>query len=216
MEVQERRRLEAVMADLAAGDIAALWVLVNEFNAELRSVARGRLLAIGRHDLANDEDLLAGLVLDIGFLFIGTSWAADGGALPWVWARPAINQIVSDTAGHRAISFDAENVRSDVPAEPLIGADDVGLEHLAEKRPIVRLLTDAIGEVASDRDQQVHIAYRMQHADGDPSPANTVASEFGLAPANVRQIDKRTRAKLARLASTDANYAPLEELAWLA
>lgn len=205
------------MADLAGGDIAALWALANEFNTELRSVARRRLLAIGRTDLAADEDLLAGLVLDIGFLFIGTSWSADGGALPWVWAANAINKVVSDTAGHRAISFDADIALREAPSEPLIGTDsDVDLGQLAERRPIVRLLTDAIREVASDRDRQVHIAYRMQHADGDPSPANTVASEFGLGAANVRQIDKRTRAKLAALASTDPNYAPLEELAWLA
>lgn len=204
------------MKRLSDGDPAAVWTLATEFADELRGAVRGRLTRMGRPDLAADEDVLAGLVLDIGFLLQGSAWSPEGGALPWVWAGRAVDQLVSDTVGHRAVSFD-EEPRSDAPAAPLLAdVADVGLECLAASDPTVRLLDQAITEVASERDRHVHIAYRLQHADGDPSPANTVAAMCDLGAANVRQIDRRVRAKLATLAATDPAYAPLKELAWLA
>lgn len=213
------------MSALAGGDCAALWTLATEFDDELRGAARHRLVRMGRLDLANDGDTLAGLVIDIAFLFRNTSWTPDGGALPWVWAGRAIDRLVSETAGHRSAETDADEVSaagSDRHAVPGASAgdgvamSDVGFDSLAESDPTVGLLREAIARVASERDQRVHIAYRTQHADGDPSPANTVAAMTDLAPANVRQIDRRVRAKLSTLVDTDQAFAPLKELAWLA
>ncbi len=208
------------MSALAGGDRAALWTLATEFDGELRGAARQRLLAMGRLDLANDDDILAGLVIDIAFLFHGCSWTADGGALPWVWAGRAIDRLVSETAGHRSTSTDPGDTPADGAGdEASVGvgaAPDVGFDTLATVDPTVALLRAAIARVASERDQRVHIAYRTQHADGDPSPANTVAAMTDLAAANVRQIDRRVRAKLSTLVATDPEFASLKELAWLA
>ena len=47
-------------------------------------------------------------------------------------------------------------------------------------------------------------------------PANTVAAEFRLEAANVRQIDTRMRRKLRALAESDPNFAEIGDLRWLA
>lgn len=62
----------------------------------------------------------------------------------------------------------------------------------------------------------MHTQYRIQRACGDPSPANTVAAEFQLEAANVRQIDTRMRRKLRALAESDPNFAEIGGLRWLA
>ena len=93
---------------------------------------------------------------------------------------------------------------------------DIDLVSLADREPVAELLLTAIDEVASPRDRQVHIDYRMQHADGDPSPSHTVAEMHGLGAANVRQIDRRVRTKLRALVDADPGYAALGGLPWLA
>jgi hypothetical protein len=42
-----------------------------------------------------------------------------------------------------------------------------------------------------------------------------VAGQFGIRPDLVRQIDRRTRAKLAALAATDDKFASLQDLPWV-
>ena len=216
-----RRRLEVIMAQLAAGDPAAVWALANEFNRELSSAAAARLREIGRSEVANDQAVMSGLVIDIALLLHGVAhvWNSEGGALPWVWARNAVNQLVSETVGHRSVSIDDEQSSggrglTDAPQND--PTEEVDLDVLADRRPIVRLLRTAIAEVGSTRDQRVHIAYRTQCGDGDPSPSHTVGAEFGLHPGNVRQIDRRMRKKLGALIDSDCSYAELEDLRWLA
>lgn len=90
------------------------------------------------------------------------------------------------------------------------------LAWLAAREPLVALLWSAIRRVASPRDTDVHILYRLQKGMGDRSPAHTVGAEFGLAPDNVRQIDLRVRRKLGALIAVDPAYGPLRDLQWLA
>ena len=82
--------------------------------------------------------------------------------------------------------------------------------------PTVALLDEAIEVVANERDRRVHLEYRIQKRSGDASPAHTVAAEFGLTPENVRQIDSRVRRRLRALIDTDARFAVLAGLGWLA
>jgi hypothetical protein len=60
------------------------------------------------------------------------------------------------------------------------------------------------------------LEYRIQRALGDPSPAHVVAREFGLTPANVRQIDCRMRKRVAALISSTPRFATLREVRWFA
>jgi len=98
--------------------------------------------------------------------------------------------------------------------EPPRASDE--LASLAAREPLVALLCEAIRLVASPRDTDVHIQYRLQKGLGDRSPAHTVGAEFGLAPDNVRQIDHRVRRKLGVLIDEDPEFGPLRALHWLA
>ena len=104
------------MTDLARGDTAAVWTLTTEFNPELTRVVRARLRVIGRPEVADDLDAVSGMVMDIGFLLLGSagSWSSDGGALPWVWARHAVNRLISEAVGHRAVDVDDVPVSHDL------------------------------------------------------------------------------------------------------
>ncbi|MDZ7731837.1 MAG: hypothetical protein U5R31_00850 [Acidimicrobiia bacterium] len=80
---------------------------------------------------------------------------------------------------------------------------------------VVGLLWDAIHDAAAnERAARVHIEYQVQKRDGDPSPAHTVAAMLGLRPANVRQIDRRTRARLGELVTASERYRTLRRLDW--
>ena len=50
---------------------------------------------------------------------------------------------------------------------------------------------------------------RLQASLGDPAPAVTVGRTFGLRPDAVRQVVKRTRDALGRLAADEHRFAPL-------
>jgi DNA-directed RNA polymerase sigma subunit (sigma70/sigma32) len=66
-----------------------------------------------------------------------------------------------------------------------------------------RLIAGFDAANVSERDRAVFVEYLLQTDLGDPSPAVTVGAVFGLQAANVRQIVKRTRTRLAGPARTD-------------
>ena len=55
----------------------------------------------------------------------------------------------------------------------------------------------------------------VEDANGNRSPAVTVAQTHGLTPDNVRKIVQRVREKLGELAETDEHYADLAHLVCL-
>lgn len=216
MKQHKRKQLDELMTRINAGDQSAMWVLVREFDDELSKTVRYHLRRLGRTDLLNDSDFVSGIAMDIGLIFLGTKAWEPGGALPWVWARLAIAQLVGASAGHRAVEIEDHHLEA-VPSYNAGSVEaDVGLDELAEQDEVVKKLCQALALVGSDRDQKVHIDYRIQIADGDPSPSHTVAESHGLSPTNVRQIDRRIRVKIKRLAAQEASYSVLEDLRWLA
>ncbi len=221
MHPTRRLRLEETMCRLAADDPAAVWSLIEDFGDDLAKVARSVISAAGRRDALTDPGRVEGLVVDIALHLFheAASWDPQGGALPWVWARRAIEKIVWADLGHRSVELDDLVRDRSGPAveaaEPWAGVD-LTLVDVAAVDPAVARLVEAIGLVGSPRDAAVHTEYRVQRAAGDPSPANTVAAEFGLRPDNVRQIDARMRRKLRHLAETDSTYSEIGDLRWLA
>ncbi|MEZ5378829.1 MAG: hypothetical protein R2733_20175 [Acidimicrobiales bacterium] len=221
MHPTRRLRLEETMCRLGTGDPAAVWSLVEDFGDDLAKVARSIIAGAGRREVLTDDGRIEGIVVDIALhLFHDAgSWDPQGGALPWVWARKAIERIVYADLGHRAVEIDdldRDRSAASVAAPSLVVEVDATLAVVAERDPAVAKLIEAIALVGSARDAAVHTEYRVQNAAGDPSPANTVADEFGLQPANVRQIDARMRRKLRRLAETDSTYSEIGDLRWLA
>jgi hypothetical protein len=230
---EERDELVELMGAMAAGDSAALFVFLDVFGGRLAASVRRHLNAFGRRDVAGDLEQMAFLVMSAALAIFdrAASWSPDG-ALPWTWADLAIRSDVVAYLGHPSVELDeavltTSTERSNaagallcrpiavVPDRCIIVIADDDLDALVARDERVALLRDAIARCGKERDQRVHIQYRIQKRTGDASPAHTVAAEFGLMPANVRQNDLRMRRRLQRLIEVDAHFAPLRDLEWL-
>lgn len=218
MDGQQRSAVAALMGRMSEGDQAAAF----EMYVELGDAVRGSVARIARnlnaaHLTREDLDALA-LDVCMALLPISTSWTADGGALPWVWAHRRVAAIVSAYVGQYASPFDEE--RGDSPTDIHAGdledlPDEVALARIARREPLVGLLLDALTSVTSDRDLRVVLVFAVQQAQGDPSPSHTVARAVGLEPDNVRQIVSRTRRRLHGLVEVDERYGALGALPFL-
>jgi hypothetical protein len=202
-----------LMAKMAAGDRAAPFALYSEFGNHMASMLRRQLARLGVNSI--DPVELDGLVIDacLALFDCAAGWDPDGGALPWNWAARRLAGIASAWVGQHADSFDP--ARHDIVAAAEMGApdDDAGeLEVLARLAPChdgCALLLEALGRVASERDQTIVLELRTQEVSSDPSPALTVAARHGLQPAAVRQVACRVRSRLRRLAADEARFAML-------
>ena len=198
-----------------AGDRAAVVGFVELFGANLAACVRRHLVSLGRRDLAVDDGEVGGLVWDVALLLQAKagSWR-PGSARPWNWAGPAIRSMIANAIGHARA--DVEPDQLPLEATPPTPARDVDVDACAAVDERLALLLDALAETRiSPLHRQVHLEYRVQVGMGDPSPACTVAETFGLTPANVRQIDRRARVRLAELVRGDDRFTRLRELSWL-
>ena len=228
----DRGEVARFMAQMAARDPAALFAFVAAFGSRLAGVVRRQLFAFGRRDVAARSDDVDFLVQSAALVLYdrAASWSPDG-ALPWVWAERAIRAEVVAYLGHPSVELDDERgvtddggaARRAARAEHPAGRGSVAagpgpgdFDELAHRDPTVGLLHEAIAEVANERDRRVHVEYRIQKRSGDASPAQTVGTEFGLSPENVRQIDTRVRRRLRALIDADDRYVALRTLRWLA
>jgi hypothetical protein len=207
--------LATLMADMA-DDVAKIVPFVQVHGDRLAGVVRHHLRQLNRRDLAADHDEVQGLVWEVA-LFLQQHAGAwqPGSALPWTWAKRGIAKRIADYIGHARADVDVD-VLDLTPDRPwAAGTTEVGLEDLGAD-PVVDLLRRALDLIhCSERDRRVHVEYRRQSASGDRSPAHTVGALFDLSPANVRQIDRRVRAKLQALAGSDVRFAVLADLPWL-
>lgn len=220
----ERDEVARLMAQMAAGDPAAVFAFVAAFGGRLAGLVRRQLFSLGRRDVASCRDDVDFLVQSAAFALFDRApgWSPDG-ALPWVWAERAIRAEVVAYLGHPSVELDPERspVEATSPNARARSAHPSGrgpgdFDELARRDPTVGLLHEAIAEVANERDRRVHVEYGIQKRSGDASPAHTVAAEFGLSPENVRQIDRRVRRRLQALVATDDRFAGLRTLRWLA
>lgn len=228
----DRDEVARLMAQMAAGDPAAVFALVASFGGRLAGVVRRQLFAFGRRDVAADPHEVDYLVQSAALVLFdrAASWSPDG-ALPWTWAERAIRAEVVAYLGHPSVELDPDHLEAGrrAPAPPgtahlpldgvpgdRSGPAAAEFDDLVARIPTVALLDQAIDAVASERDRRVHLEYRIQKRSGDASPAHTVAAEFGLTPENVRQIDSRVRRRLRALVASDPRFADLRHLGWLA
>jgi len=187
--------LEEVMRAIAAGDNAFVITLYEHYGHKVRGVVCRHLRDMGRRDLLADTDEVHGLTIDACFV-IGdhaASWNA-GGALPWVWAERAIHAVVVAGAGHRSVELDDEHHQRPEPYTVVVGREPY--RQLVAERADVAEFDHVLRQVTSARDYGVYVEYLIQQEFGDRSPANTVARQFELSAANVRQIVCRIRRRL--------------------
>jgi len=213
----EDRRLAEIMGVLAGGDRAAAVTLYAEFGGRIAGGVRRRLRELGIH--TPGDQLVADLVMDACFELsdCASGWKRGGGALPWTWARRRIDAMIAKSVGIFTDPLDESVGEWLVNPASTSCAADLGaaavLDVLAGRDGRAGLLIEAFAAAkVSERDRAVTLEYRLQGELGDASPANTVGAEFGLKPDHVRQIVKRTRTRLARLADGDVRFRRLADL----
>ncbi len=216
MNPEIQAQLTELMVAMAEGDQAAVFSFVEAFGPEIARLIRRQLRSYGRLDLIRDPDELTGLVHTAAFEILDRagSWDAAG-APPWVWAANAIRAAVAREIGHALAELDDDRFEHQ-PAESGPGETHLDLAALASRDRRFGLFREAIAVATSRRDRDIAEQYLIQQALGDPSPSHTIAAEFGLSPANVRQIVCRVRRRVLRLQADDDRYRELGRSGWLA
>ena len=222
VELDKTDQLVALMEAITAGDRAAVVTLYTEFGDRIAGSVRRRLRELGIYNPG--EQQVQDLVLDACFELEGCAkgWNPAGGALPWNWARLRINAMITRSVGIFTDQLD-ETRAAQFPDEVGSACADAGLtatkllDELATRDDRARLLADAFAAAqVSPRDRAVILEYVLQGKSGDRAPARTVGVEFGLEPANIRQIVKRTRSKLSGYARMESRYQTIADLPLLA
>lgn len=213
MEPERRALLEQHMDAMAGGDAAFFISFLNHFGHEIEKVVRGIVGGMGRRDVLSDHDEIEGIVQDVAFIVFQTAsnWSSDG-ALPWVYARRAIEAHIAITVGH-ARGGSEDDLESEVSTVDLADVVDLGVEYLAglaRTQPLIQLAMDAVAEATSERNAAVFFEYQLQCLAEDPSPSHTVAMLSGLSTANVRQIKCRVRRSLRPVLAQD-RYADIAD-----
>ncbi|MEO6988148.1 MAG: hypothetical protein ABI239_05805 [Aquihabitans sp.] len=203
--------LVAIMGRLAAGDGAAVRDLVERFGSALQGTVRSLAAHRGARLRAEEVDEV---VLDVAIVLAhgAPSWRADGGAPPWVWARHRIANVVDGYIGQWAVPLDETHQESYVaPPVATVREESVlaVLASIGQRSPVAALLGEAIGRVATLRDQEIYLEVLVEMGDGNRAPADAVARLHGLTSAAVRQQCRRVRLRLQRLAATEERFASL-------
>ena len=220
MEEHKHLQLVEVMARLAEGDRAAVFTLYAEFGTAIAAVLRRELARLGRYGV--DADDLDGLVIDACLELAGLAraWDPERGAAPWTWAMRRLTRLASNFVGIHADPLDEGVIRSIVSPRTAHVSEDppphMILRRLAPRHPACRLLLEALEEVSTPRNRDILLEVRLQASLGDPAPAVTVGRSFGLRPDAVRQVVKRTRDAIGRLAAEDPKYASLAAISLVA
>jgi hypothetical protein len=218
--------LVAIMGRLAQGDEAAVVTLYERFRGRIAGAVQ-QVASLRGMPLRPDE--LEGVVVEVCFELarVAGAWSPDGGALPWVWARHRVANVVDRELGQWTEPLDEQQL-AQVADGATAALDRVpphardapmwpALERLAADHHDARLLLDALERSGSSRrDREVWLEYVCEKAVGNPAPATTVGPVFAMRESTVRQAARRVRQRVRRLATTDERYAPLAGLPVLA
>jgi DNA-directed RNA polymerase specialized sigma24 family protein len=213
--------LAEIMARMAEGDDAAMVTLYERYRTPIAGAVQRELRHRGVR-LGRDE--VGGLVIDVCLELrsIAGAWSPEGGATPWVWARHRIGNLVDRVVGQHAAALDEARLAAVEAPEPAVGAADDrslvdALARVAPDLESARLVAEALEAARlSPRDRELVLEYAYEKQAGNPAPATTVAAQFGMKEATVRQAFRRAVQRLRRLAAEDERFAPLAELPLLA
>jgi hypothetical protein len=204
------------MGRMASGDDGAAFTMCLEYRNELAAAVRRAADHLGARLEPDDID---GLVVDVALALRrrAAGWDPGRGALPWSWARPLVLSLVSRHVGQYTDWLDGDRLAARAEESTAWTGDDPDatavLTRLADRDDGCRLLSEALGEVATTRTSEVLLRYAEQRRQGDPSPAHTVGHELAMQPPAVRQVVCRLRRRLLALAEGDDRYEPLAGMA---
>ena len=210
--------LEVLMAAMASRDLASLWTFHETFQSTLRAVVLAEVRSMNRDDVARDAGRIDSLTADAAMVIFdrAAGWK-PGGAKPWNWAALAIRSMVAAEIGHRLAELgEEESADGEVGGASIRSDADLTIEHFVSLTTEFVPFGEAWRSVGSGRDQDVAWLYRVQKETGDPSPAHTVADEFGISPANARKIHQRHFGRVSSVIWSDERFEPLRRWGWFA
>lgn len=209
------------MAGIVAGDASAMATFFELATPPVRGMVLARFQEAGIW-VSGDrlDDLVRDLLVEL--VELAPVWRADGGALPWVWARSRLLAVAFARLGVLADDIDdCRELADDRPGSG--GTREIDIESLgdvlrraAEERPDAALLLEALDGTINERDRAVWLDVLDEQASGNRSPSVTVAQLHDLSPAAVRKICQRVRDRLSMLGRTDHRFEPLLALPALA
>jgi hypothetical protein len=218
--------LVGIMDRLAQGDEAAVVTLYERFRGRIAGAVQ-QVAAMRGMRLRPDD--VEGVVVEVCFELarVAGAWSPDGGALPWVWARHRVANVVDRELGQWTEPLDEEHLAHvadtgatahEIPPAPARDAPMwPALERVAADHHGARLLLDALERSGiSRRDRELWLEYVCEKAVGNPAPATTVGPVFAMRESTVRQAARRVRKRVRRLATSDERFAPLAGLPVLA
>jgi hypothetical protein len=218
--------LVGIMDRLAQGDEAAVVTLYERFRGRIAGAVQ-QVAAMRGMPLRPDD--VEGVVVEVCFELarVAGAWSPDGGALPWVWARHRVANVVDRELGQWTEPLDEQHLAqvadtgATAHAIPPAPARDApmwpALERVAADHHGARLLLDALERSGiSRRDRELWLEYVCEKAVGNPAPATTVGPVFAMRESTVRQAARRVRRRVRRLATNDERFAPLAGLPVLA
>lgn len=212
-------RLARLMTQMAEGNASAAFDLCLEYGHPIRTFLSRELRRQGCRRIAPDD--LDGLVIDACLILYDCArgWRAEGGALPWVWARARLQNLVSSFVGQLALPID-DVVEKLPPATPQTSGREMSdtevFQRLAARHSATRLLAEALDLTLSRRDRDILLAVKVQAVLGDSSPAATIGHIHAMRGDAVRQVVHRAIERLRRLARDDPRFTSLADLALLA
>lgn len=209
--------LETLMAAMAAGDFAALWTFHELFASKLRAVVLADVRSMCRHDVACDSGRIDSLTADAAtVIFERAAGWKPGGAKPWNWAALAIRSMIAAELGHRSVELSDDENGAEAVGTSTVSDADLTLEHFVSLTAEFEPFMEAWRAVGSERNQEVAWLFRVQKETGDPSPAHTVADEFGISPANARKIHQRHFEKVSEVVASEERFESLRHWEWFA
>lgn len=207
--------VEAIMARLVEGDTAAVFTLAEHHGHRIAGVIRRQLRRCGLDTIAPEE--LQSLVLDacIELREVAAAWK-PGGALPWWWAEGRIRSLVNGWVGVHADSLDDRWGDADDEAPEAAPSFEESVAatfaRLVDEVPLVGLVAEAAAAARLDEVALFCLLdYRIQQDQGDPSPANTLATRYGVTPEALRQRICRNRRRLRDVVANDPRFSALAD-----
>lgn len=206
-----------IMRRLGQGDEAAMVTLYERFGGPITAAVHHVAGTRGRR-LPRDDAQSVVFEVCLELQKVAAAWSPQGGALPWVWARHRVANVVDRELGRWAQPLDEADLAQveQVPQPVEIDADErawATFERIVPSHESLRLLHEAFDRSGvSSRDRELYLEYECEKAAGNLAPATTLGPLFALKESAVRQAVRRVRQRLLRLAAVDERFSSLVDL----
>jgi len=202
-ELGFRAKVDVVMLAIAAGRDGAVWELHALAEPDLGRIVRREAQRVNVW-LTADEVFEVTLDAAMEIARIARSWE-PAGALPWVWAKKRVRNLVHAHIDTFTRELDDELAEEEAPppaAPPISGIE--ALRKLAEVHDQARELQARLERYVTPRDADIWLSYQVEQDGGNRSPAVTIAAEHEMRPDAVRKVVQRVGERVGPATTVEA------------